>query len=312
MSLLPTTLLGLIALTLAVVVGVIVACVLFYLLYLLFAYVIPTYLIHRKLAAQGVPCHPFIPYIGHVPTLARYRAQHRAIYFLEDAVRLHGKVHASNMPTTTILRLNDPRYIASVLRASNNASYPKAEFVKLTLETVLGTRNLLLSDPADHSHRRRTLNPAFHHQLLAGMTDLMVRETLETIDGWLQQLPTATVPPPSITIELSRAMSDTTFAIIAACAFGSGFKAIPHSSEIISDALRRSLDILMHRISLLIEGLPLLRELPILGRPEQVQARGADGGSRRRSHPTAPGGGDRQRRRGQEGHPRSHPRGPRR
>ena len=132
-------------------------------LFLLIVVVIPSYRIHRHFVSQGVNCYPFIPLIGHIRSLAKYRDEGRSIYFLEDAWRQRGKVHAITVGPNVILRINDPRYVAFALRTSNDELYHKPSFAKVTIGGILGTENVLLTEGAEHTKRRRILNPAFHH-----------------------------------------------------------------------------------------------------------------------------------------------------
>ena len=122
--------------------------------------------------------------------------------------------------------------------------------------------NLLMTEREEHAKHRRITNPAFHHQNLKDMVELMVNETAAHIhpwtsaaaDGAIIDLRSATITSPllcdrsqhqaggaplslpfphcsrfSCLFRLAmrrREMSSLTFSIIAACAFGSGFASV--------------------------------------------------------------------------------------
>ena len=241
-----------------------------------FSVILSSYRIHRHLLAQGIFCYPFIPLIGHMRRLVAYRKAGRSIAFLEDAWRAHGLLHSISMGPSILLRVNDPAYFQDIFR--NKAScYHKPSFSKLSLGEIIGTSSLILAEGEEHARHRRMINPAFHHHNIRDMQSIMVQETAEQIDEWLTRIPQpsspSSSPHPFAVIELHRALSTLTLSIVASCAFGPGLKSIPNAFHIVTEALEKSLDILMRRLTLLVAFIPWVRDWPILGRVEQVKAR---------------------------------------
>jgi cytochrome P450 len=228
----------------------------------------------RYWQSQRVSCAPFIPIIGHMPAMASYRGQDRALAMFEDQTAAYGLVHAISMGPRCVLRINEPQLIADVLRAKADC-YHKPPLSRRTMGRLVGLGNLLMTEGEEHRKHRRLINPAFHHHNLTDMLHLMVRETERCISSWLQRLPAdgaGSGSAPSAVIDLHRDMSGLTLSIIAACAFGGGFSSIPDAVSTIYDSLESSLALLMRRVTLMVEFIPLLRSLPVLGKPEIRQA----------------------------------------
>ena len=231
--------------------------------------VLPAFRLHRHYVSQGVSSAPFIPLTGYIPQLATYHRADRALSFYHDMSTRYGLVHNSSFGPSVRLTLNDPRYIADVLSSAHAKKFEKPSFSRIVIGGMLGLHNSLMTEREEHTKHRRMLAPAFHHSNLVEMVDLMVAETQRHITAWLAPSQGKTE------LELSRAMSSLTLDIITACAFGAGFTSLPHAHEVMYHGLETGIKITSRRLLTLVELIPGLRDLPILGKVERDRTRAA-------------------------------------
>ena len=103
------------------------------------------------------------------------------------------------------------------------------------------------------------------------MVETMVHETDKQIDSWLSAADQS--PLGHTEADMHSDMSRLTFAIIAGCAFGEGFSRIPSAAATLNDCLTVLFDRTQERMATMVGLLPLVRELPLWGKPEMDDKR---------------------------------------
>ena len=225
-----------------------------------------TYLMHVYWQRQGLPCAPFIPLVGHtLRALAHQRADRLLDLFRERSAE-YGDLYSLTYGPVSRLSVNSPPHIADVLRTKADC-YEKGHVNRLFLGNVVGTQNLLLTEGAEHSKHRRMINPAFHHQNLQDMLQLMFTETDEHIDQWVTRMTGQAAAEPYVELDLHREMSALTLSVIARCAFGTTGRS---DTTIVYDAFDTILKWTQWRAQHLVVFIPFLRDLPILHNPDIV------------------------------------------
>ena len=229
--------------------------------------VLPAYRAHRDYLSQGVPCAPFIPISGHLLRLGEYHKREEPLQYYFDYVQRYGLVYGVSFGPMERLTVNDPRYLADVLSATAAKRFSKPAFARIILGGILGNHNVLMTEREEHAKHRRMIAPAFHHGSLRDMVDLMIRETDAHIARWTD--PAAA----SNEVDVSKLLSELTLSIIAACAFGAGFKQYPDAPAILFHGLDEGLKITQRRLLTLVEVIPGLRSLPAFGKPQRDRSR---------------------------------------
>ena len=102
------------------------------------------------------------------------------------------------------------------------------------------------------------------HSSLVDMVQLMARETEATLDAWTRGLQANE----SVTLDLHEKVTELTFAIIAACAFGSAFAALPDAPASLHSTMRWIAEQTQWRAVHFVGVLPLIRDLPFWGKAE--------------------------------------------
>ena len=241
-------------------------------LIILIAFALLTYfvLIHKALRhhlyfkSQGITCAPFIPVFGHLSAMPVYEAADRNWDYWRSHVQQYGPVHAIGLANSTSLKINDAHYLKALFRTKNDC-YAPSFIARLYLEKHLGEQNLLLLNGAEWSRHRRTINPAFQHQNMREMTALMATEAHRVIDDWLAR---ADAEGGQVTLDLHEEVTVLTFSVIAACAFGAGFSSLPNAPRSLHATIRWIAEKTHWRILHLVGILPLIRLLPLWGKPE--------------------------------------------
>jgi len=127
--------------------------------------------------------------------------------FLEDAAS-YGEISHIRIGNLHAYLLNDPDLIHQVLVA-HPEHYHKSRILKRTTNAIIGS-GLLTSEGEFHKRQRRMIQPAFHHQRLAGYTEIMARRTADLLDGWHD----------GQTFDASKQMTKLTLQIVSEALFG--------------------------------------------------------------------------------------------
>ena len=236
--------------------------------------VLQTYRRHLHWKGEGLPCAPFIPLVGHTLHAAQYQREDRMLDIFRERTAKYGDLYSLTFGPVSRLSVNSPPHIADVLRGKADC-YEKGYINRVFIGHIVGLQNLLLTEGAEHAKHRRMINPAFHHHSLQEMAELMVTETDEHIARWVSRMAVNTsssTAEPFVQLDLHREMSALTLTVIARCAFGTASQG---ESAVIYEAFDTMLKWTQWRVSRLVEFVPLLRDLPILHKPDIMAGKGA-------------------------------------
>jgi cytochrome P450 len=214
--------------------------------------------IYNVLQAQGIPCEPFVPFIGQLPQLYRYRKQNQIMKFHEELTKKYGLNFLFLLGPYPRFVIQEVELIADVLNRTHAHNYQKPSDLSRRLKPLIGLHNLLISNGNEHERARKMLNPGFHFENLRSMVSIMTKQTTKAIDTLLE----ACEKP----INLQKEMSLLTLTIIASSAFGENYETIANARNIVSEAFVAALDAIVNRTILLIDQIPLFSRLPFWGK----------------------------------------------
>jgi cytochrome P450 len=132
--------------------------------------------IHKSLAPP-LPQAGSWPLLGALPALLR-----RPFEFFEEARRRHGDIYALRVGPLRPVVLNHPRHVAHVLR-DHASNYRKGGMLWDNARKLVGN-GLIVSEGEFWLRQRRMMQPQFHRERLARLTDLMVNAIDASLDGW--------------------------------------------------------------------------------------------------------------------------------
>ncbi len=128
------------------------------------------------------------------------------ILLFEHLLRTYGNIAQYRFMGTSIIFINDPRYIQSVL-VTDAAYYVKERTVR-RMKVLLG-EGLITSDDPIHIRQRRIAAPAFHRQRIAAYGDQIVSIAAANRDQW----------QPGQTIDIAAASMALSLEIVARTLF---------------------------------------------------------------------------------------------
>ncbi|CAM2696572.1 unnamed protein product [Rotaria socialis] len=214
--------------------------------------------IYNVLREQGIPCEPFVPFLGQLPQLYQYQKQHKIMEFYEELNKKHGSIFMFSLGLYPRLVIQDADLISHILGRTYAQNYYKPADLISRLKPLIGLHNLLISNGNEHERARKMLNPGFHFENLRSMVSIMTDQTAKTIDRLLESW--------GKPVNLQKELSLLTLTIIASSAFGENFETIANAREIVSEAFIAALDAIVNRTLLLIDQIPLFSRLPFWGK----------------------------------------------
>ncbi len=185
------------------------------------------------------------PFLGALPALLN-----RPFEFFEEARRRHGDIYRLRVGPLRPVVLNHPRHIQHVLR-DHAANYRKGGALWDNLRRILGN-GLVVSDGEFWLRQRRMMQPQFHRERLAGLTDLMVNAIDESLAGWAAHAGSGRP------VDLLPALAHLTMRVTTDTLFGTG---IPRGSrDEVGDAMAYLVNYIM--VSVVTHGLPSWLPVP--------------------------------------------------
>ncbi|TCO46531.1 cytochrome P450 [Actinocrispum wychmicini] len=133
------------------------------------------------MAVAAPPVAPkHIPVLGHVLSLTR-----DPIGFLQN-LRAHGDIVTFYLGTRPVHQINSPELIRQVLVTDARHFSRGKIFAKA--RQLFGDGLATADEPA-HMRQRRVMQPAFHHDRIAGYVNVMREQIDETVGGWVPNKP---------------------------------------------------------------------------------------------------------------------------
>jgi cytochrome P450 len=165
--------------------------------------------------------------------------------FLTGIARKYGDVARFRMGPVDLFLVNRPEWIRDVL-VTHAASFHKGRGLERA-KRLLGEGLLTSEDPV-HLRQRRMMQPAFHHQRIAGYGEVMVEHAERLTGGWRERE----------TRDVAHEMTLLTLGIVGRTLFDADVEA---EAEEIGEALTAALDLFRQTLTLpffhLIDRLPL-------------------------------------------------------
>jgi cytochrome P450 len=207
------------------------------------------------LRAQGIKGEPFVPLIGQISQLYRYREADMLMRFYEDLVKKHGNVFLFGYGPIVRFVVNEPDLIADVLSRNNAQYYTKPPITGTVFRPVMGSHNLLVAEGDEHERARRMINPAFHHNNLKSMISIITDRTGKTIESIFRESNEKQV-------DLQVLFNTLTLSIIVSTAFGSDLETNANAKDIMSRVLSEALGAVIYRTLRMVNQIPFLSKLP--------------------------------------------------
>jgi cytochrome P450 len=210
--------------------------------------------------AQGVNGEPFVPLIGQLPEIRRYREADKLMDYPLDQVKRYGYTYLFGFGPIIRLVVAEPDLLADIFSRTNAQNYMKPPIVNTAFSPIIGEQNLLVAEGKEHERARRMLNPAFHHINLKSMVSIITDQTAKTIEELFSTSSSDQKDKPPVDIQIQ--LNALTLSIISSSAFGSGFETITNAKEILCRTFGEVLEATVYRSLFMINQIPILKKLP--------------------------------------------------
>lgn len=199
----------------------------------------------KNLITSNLPLAGRWPLLGALPELVK-----NPVEFFAAAHQRHGDIYRLRLGPMQPVVLNHPRHAQHVLR-DHAANYRKGGAMWESLRALLGN-GLVVSEGDFWLRQRRMMQPQFHRQRLAGLTDLMVNAMAESLAGW------APAAGDGRAVNLLPAFNHLTMRVVIDTLFGTS---MPRETMTeVADAMGYVLDYLM--VGAATQGLPAWLPIP--------------------------------------------------
>jgi cytochrome P450 len=187
-----------------------------------------------------------LPLVGTLPEFLK-----DPFAFMLQARETYGDLYQLNLGLSEVVVLNHPRQIQQVF-IDRAANYRKGGPLWDAVRGLLGN-GLVVSEGDFWLRQRRMMQPQFHRQRLAALTDLMVSAMDEALATWEPEADGAN-------FNLAPAFNTLTMKVITRTLFGTGLAA--HEMDEVSEAVTYALDYILR--AMVVNKLP--KWLPVPGR----------------------------------------------
>ncbi|HMN26576.1 MAG TPA: cytochrome P450 [Caldilineaceae bacterium] len=206
---------------------------------------------HFSTTRPAPPSAPGLPLVGSLLPVMK-----DPLAFFLTAQATYGDIYTLRLGPLEVIVLNHPRHVQHVLR-DHVHNYSKGGPIWDTVRTLLGN-GLVVSEGDFWRRQRRMMQPHFHRQRLASLTDHMVTAIDEELRNW----ETATQQP----FDIAHAMMQISMRVFVKALFGGSLT--PEQMNLVA---RKMTLVLKHlSVSTLTQALPAW--LPVPGRRRYRQA----------------------------------------
>jgi len=126
---------------------------------------------------KAIPLTKGLPLVGSLPQMIK-----NPFGFLMQARNTYGDLYNLNLGISKMLILNNPRQMQHIM-VDNVQNYRKGGGMWDAIRAMLGN-GLVVSEGSFWMRQRRMMQPQFHRQRLAALTELMVSAIDEALTTW--------------------------------------------------------------------------------------------------------------------------------
>jgi cytochrome P450 len=175
---------------------------------------------------KSIPLTKGLPLVGNLPQLIK-----NPFGFLKEARNTYGDIYSLNLGVSKILILNSPRQMQHVF-VDNVQNYRKGGAMWDAIRAMLGN-GLVVSEGSFWLRQRRMMQPQFHRQRIAALSDLMISAIDEALTTWESSASDGT-------FTMAPAFNQLTMKVVTRTLFGTGLD--KDEMDKVSDALAYAVD----------------------------------------------------------------------
>ena len=201
---------------------------------------------------KSIPLTKGLPLVGSLPQLIK-----NPFGYLKQARNTYGDIYNLNLGVSKMLMLNSPRQMQHIF-VDNVQNYRKGGAMWDAIRAMLGN-GLVVSEGSFWLRQRRMMQPQFHRQRIAALSELMVSAMKEALDTWESSAS-------GETFNMATAFNQLTMKVVTRTLFGTGLD--KEEMEKVSDSLAYAVNYILKAIAF--NSLPSW--IPAPGRKKYQQA----------------------------------------
>jgi cytochrome P450 len=174
---------------------------------------------------KSIPLTKGLPLVGSLPQLIK-----NPFGYLKQARDTYGDIYNLNLGISKILMLNSPRQMQHIF-VDNVQNYRKGGAMWDAIRAMLGN-GLVVSEGSFWLRQRRMMQPQFHRQRIAALSELMVSAIDEALATWESSA--------NGTFTMAPALNQLTMKVVTRTLFGTGLD--KEEMDKVSDALAYAVD----------------------------------------------------------------------
>ena len=161
---------------------------------------------------------------------AKYERTQDLLEWMIDQFNRFGDIYKASVCGTEVYMVNDPRYADHVLRG-NWQNYTKGLAIK-RVRMLLGN-GLMVSEGALWKVQRQMIQPAFHHEMICALIDVIEAANLVLLDKWRRAARNGEE------VNVTRDISHMTLKVVLASIFGEDYEQVaPHFEGLFDESVR--------------------------------------------------------------------------
>lgn len=182
---------------------------------------------------KSIPLTKGLPLVGSLPELIK-----NPFGYLKQARNTYGDIYNLNLGVSKMLMLNSPRQMQHIF-VDNVQNYRKGGAMWDAIRALLGN-GLVVSEGSFWLRQRRMMQPQFHRQRIAALSDLMVSAMKEALDTWESSAS-------GQDFNMAAAFNQLTMKVVTRTLFGTGLDQA--EMEKVSDSLAYAVDYILKAIA---------------------------------------------------------------
>jgi len=166
------------------------------------------------------------------PGPEKYNPSQDLLSWMSDRFEQFGNIYIASINGASVYVVSDPRYANYILR-EHSQNYKKGRAIK-RVGMLLG-QGLIVSDGEFWKSQRRMIQPAFHHEAIGALANVMTTANVTLLRKWER------AAREKSTVNLTRDISLTILEVLLISIFGDDYERVAQSFSILSSEPARDL-----------------------------------------------------------------------
>ncbi len=162
-----------------------------------------------------------------------YKTDQDLLEWMDHNSKHYGRFYEASIFGSSAFVIGDPEYVRHILQ-KNWRNYRKGQIIK-RIAFLLGN-GLMVSEGEVWRRQRRMVQPAFHHDVIDGLTRLIKTANLSLLEKW------QTAAQKKESVNVTRDLSQMILEVVLVSIFGNDYRDVSRNFNIVSEISTRDLE----------------------------------------------------------------------